>query len=256
MNDKFLLDFIKQEDFEKHVIDTINQYRESLKSINLKKFNRNIIDPIKLIFDKNIFNKEFKEIIELEISRQRDKTNNNVIGYFHQNIFKYIKNCKVPSQGWDIIFQGDENTYYVEMKNKHNTMNSVATSGIYMKMQNHLLNYDNDEKSICALVEVIAKRSQNIPWVMKIENQKLIGNRRIKRMSIDKFYEIVTGNKNSFKNLCLQLPITLEKLVNENTSLKVEKDTVFEELNKINSDIILALYKLAFSTYEGFEFQI
>ncbi|WP_434329160.1 Eco47II family restriction endonuclease [Mycoplasma capricolum subsp. capricolum] len=254
MSNEFILDFISKQDFEKHVTDTINQYKESLKSISLKKFNRNIVDPIKLIFDKNIFNKEFKEIIELEISRQRDKTNNNVIGYFHQNIFKYIKNCKVPPQGWDVIFQSREYTYYVEMKNKHNTMNSVAASGIYMKMQNHLLNYDNDEKSICALVEVIAKRSQNIPWVMKIENQKLIGNRRIKRISIDKFYEIVTGNKDSFKNLCLQLPITLEKLVSENVFLKVEKDTVFEELSKINNDIVLALYKLAFSTYEGFEF--
>ncbi|AJK51242.1 Eco47II family restriction endonuclease [Mycoplasma capricolum] len=254
MSNEFILDFISKQDFEKHVTDTINQYKESLKSISLKKFNRNIVDPIKLIFDKNIFNKEFKEIIELEISRQRDKTNNNVIGYFHQNIFKYIKNCNVPSQGWDVIFQGDENTYYVEMKNKHNTMNSVAASGIYMKMQNHLLNYDNEEKSICALVEVIAKCSQNIPWVMKIENQKLIGNRRIKRISIDKFYEIVTGNKDSFKNLCLQLPITLEKLVSENVFLKVEKDTVFEELSKISNDIVLALYKLAFSTYEGFEF--
>ncbi|WP_237719233.1 Eco47II family restriction endonuclease [Mycoplasma mycoides] len=92
MSNEFILDFISKQDFEKHVTDTINQYKESLKSISLKKLNRNIVDPIKLIFDKNIFNKEFKEIIELEISRQRDKTNNNVIGYFHQNIFKYIKN--------------------------------------------------------------------------------------------------------------------------------------------------------------------
>lgn len=40
------LNFIKQEDFEKHVADTIKQYNNSLKAIDLKKFNNNIIDQI------------------------------------------------------------------------------------------------------------------------------------------------------------------------------------------------------------------
>ncbi|UWD34828.1 Eco47II family restriction endonuclease [Mycoplasma cottewii] len=254
MDNEFNLNFISQKDFEKHVIDTIKQYKSSLKSINLKRFNKNLIDPIKLIFDKNVFNKEFEEIIKLEISRQRDKTNNNIIGYFHQNIFKYIKNCKVPVQGWDVIFKDDDYTYYVEMKNKHNTMNSSSAAEVYMKMQNHLLNNKKEDNIICALVEVIAKRSQNIPWVMKIDNQKMIGNKQLKRISIDKFYEIITKDKHSFKNLCLQLSKTLEKLVSQNDNIKVEKDSVFEELKEIDNDIVISLYKLAFATYEGFDF--
>ena len=63
----------------------------------------------------------------------------NDIRYFHQRIFQYIKNCHVPSNGeeggWDIIYEnadgipipdaGNVHTVYVEMKNKHNTMNSA-----------------------------------------------------------------------------------------------------------------------------------
>lgn len=40
----------------------------------------------------------------------------------------------------------------------------------------------------------------------------------------------------------------------KNKKLQVEKDTVVEELLEIDNDILLALYKLAFSTYEGFEY--
>lgn len=50
------LDFISEEDFKKHVQETIMKYGEKLKSYDLKRFNSNLIDPIKLIFDKSIYN--------------------------------------------------------------------------------------------------------------------------------------------------------------------------------------------------------
>ena len=248
------INFIKQKDFEQHVENTIKQYNKTLKSINLNKFNNNLIDPIKLIFDKNVFNKNFKDIIEFEISRQRDKSNNNIIGYFHQNIFKYIDNCKVPKNGWDIIFSKNNVSYYVEMKNKHNTMNSSSSAKTYMKMQNHLLNSKDKENSICALVEIIAKKSQNIPWIISIDSLKQKSNDNLRRISIDKFYEIVTGEKDAFKQICYQLPITIENIVKNNRHLQVEKDTVFDELKNINDNVLISLYKITFSTYNGFDF--
>lgn len=254
MNDDYKLSFISQEDFEKHITYTLKEYNETLKAINLKKFNKNLIDPIKLLFDKNVFNKSFEEIIKLEIHRQRDKSNNNIIGYFHQNIFKYFHGCVVPSHGWDIIFTSYDKTYYVEMKNKHNTMNSSSSGKTFMKMQNHLLNSDDKERSICALVEIISKYSQNIPWIITLDMVKQNTNEQLRRISIDRFYEIVTGDINAFENMCEQLPITIEKIIANNKSLQVQKDTVFEELKNIDGDILIALYKLAFSTYEGFDF--
>lgn len=254
MNNYYNLSFISQIDFEKHVTDTLKQYNETLKAINLKKFNSNLIDPIKLLFDKSVFDKSFEEIIKLEVHRQRDKSNSNIIGYFHQNMFKYINNCVVPNEGWDIIFTSDKNTYYIEMKNKHNTMNSSSSAKTFIRMQNHLLNGDNSETSICALVEVIAKRSQNDPWKITLDKEKQRTNERLRRISIDKFYEIVTGDRNAFKDICKQLPITIEKITINNKSLQVERDTVFDELECIDKNTLLALYKLAFSTYEGFDF--
>ncbi|MBR3424962.1 MAG: hypothetical protein IKG79_02810, partial [Neisseriaceae bacterium] len=60
------------------------------------------------------------------------------------------------------------------------------------------------------------------------------------------------GDKLAFAKLCRQLPITIEKLVQkENISIQ-QNNSIFEELLKIDKDILKALYQLAFSSYNGF----
>lgn len=244
----YTLKFITEKDFENHILGTLHTYNESLKSITLDKFNSNIIDPIKLLFDKSVYNKSFEEIITLEIQRQRDKTNTNAIGYFQQNMFKYIKNCVVPERGWDVIYTNGDSKIYVEMKNKHNTMNSSSSQKTYMKMQNQILNTPNDT---CFLVEVIAPMSRNITWGCSVDGQHL-ENPKIRRVSIDNFYKIVTGEPDSFYQMCMQLPRTITKLINSGVLKTVEQDTVINELNEKSPDTLKALYLLAFKQYEGF----
>ena len=253
------LNFITDENFEKHIRETIEYYGDNLQSCNLNKFNANIIDPIKLLFDKNVYGFSWEEIIKNEIFRQRDKSNTNSIGYFHQNIFRYIANCTVPKTGWDIIFQkksgiefeGDKvDTVYVEMKNKHNTMNSAASAKTYMKMQGQLL---SDNNCACFLVEVIAKKSQNISWIISLDGHRQ-QHSRIRRVSIDKFYEIVTGEVDAFYKMCMTLPDAIKRLIEDSDTLKIPKDTVFEELktNATENSFELALFMLGFATYKGF----
>ena len=62
------------------------------------------------------------------------------------------------------------------------------------------------------LVEVIAKKSQNTPWETTVDKAKMKHD-NIRRVSIDKFYEMVTGNKTSFKELCLALPAVIKDVV-------------------------------------------
>lgn len=244
------LDFIDRNDFKKHVSDTIKTYDNTLKGIDLHSFNSNIIDPIKLTFDSKVYRKTIEEVIENELVRQRDKTNTNAIGYFHQNLFKYIANCEVPNVGFDVIYtRTNGSKVYVEMKNKHNTMNSSAAQKTFLKMTTQLLNDDNCD---CYLVEIIAKKSQNIIWNVSLDYER-VSNEHIKRVSIDKFYEEVTGDKDAFYKICKQLPIIIDEIIAENDEFVVEDDTVISELRSKNPDILKSLYMLAFSTYEGFK---
>lgn len=47
------LSFISEQEFTDHVRATIQKYGDKLESFDLKRFNRNIVDPVKLIFDKS-----------------------------------------------------------------------------------------------------------------------------------------------------------------------------------------------------------
>lgn len=256
------LDFISEQDFKRHVQNTIKNYGEKLAPYDLKRFNSNIVDPIKLIFDKTVYQYSWEEIIKNEIFRQRDKSNNNDIGYFHQRIFQYIKGCTVPQAGWDVIFTpengievpecGKVRTIYVEMKNKHNTMNSASSAKTYMKMQGQLL---ADDDCSCFLVEAIAKRSQNIAWSVSVDGAKQ-KHRRIRRVSMDEFYKTVTGQENAFYKMCMVLPSVIQEVVSDADNISVPHDTVIEELQQIadkkNGSFALALYMLGFETYIGF----
>lgn len=264
---KWNIDFITRENFKKHVKATIANYGEKLEPYDVAKFNSNIIDPIKMVFDKAVYGKSWKDIISSEIFRQRDKANTNEIGYFHQRLFEYVKDCRVPPNGkeggWDVIYtvangyEVDERNIvhkiYVEMKNKHNTMNSAASSKTYMKMQNQLL---RDDDCACFLVEAIAKRSQNIVWKTTVDKQK-VSHVRIRRVSIDKFYEIVTGEKDAFYKVCMALPEIVDEVLSEKSAgVASPHDTVYDELMKGSTDdtaMILSMYMLGFSTYNGFD---
>ncbi|MBT4176988.1 Eco47II family restriction endonuclease [Candidatus Woesearchaeota archaeon] len=240
---KYELDFISDEDLFNHVKNTVNGYRFE---IDLEKFNKNLIDPIKLTFDAGIYGKNIHDVVESEVIRQIDKSNTNLIGYFHQNIFHYIGNgWSVPDEGWDITHKSKK--IFVEMKNKHNTMNSSSSKNTYIRMLDQLV---NEPEATCMLVEVIAKNSQNISWDTTIDKKK-VSNKRIRRVSIDKFYKLVTNDGLAFKKLCEILPKVIDDVVSQIT-LDNESNTVVSELKEISPNLLKSLYLLSFEKYEGF----
>lgn len=238
------LGFISDAQIYKHIKETVLLYKTF---IDMNEFNSNLIDPIKLTFDAKVYGRTFEEIIDAECVRQIDKANTNHIGYFHQNLFNYAGNgWRVPATGFDVV--NDERKIYVEMKNKHNTMNSSSAQATYMKMQNQLL---KDSDSTCMLVEAIAKQSQNIMWRAKL-NGVQYEHDRIRRVSMDKFYEIVFDDKYAFLKLCKALPVILDDVIAE-THKGAINNTVYNDLKRVSSDTFKSLYLLAFRTYEGFE---
>ena len=90
---------------------------------------------------------------------------------------------------------------------------------------------------------------------MKVEHKL------IRRVSIDKFYELVTGQEDAFYQICMVLPDIIKKAVSKLGSAVIPHDTVIDELRSIaetqNTDndnlaVALAVYMLGFSSYLGF----
>lgn len=237
------LGFISDEDIYNHVAETVSKYSTS---ITLKDFNKNIVDPIKLTFDAKVYEKKMEDVIMSECIRQMDKHNNNHVGYFHQNIFRYAGNgWTVPTEGFDVV--NEEKHIFVEMKNKHNTMNSASAQKTYIKMQNKIV---RDSRATCMLVEVIAKHSQNVTWAITVDKERFC-NEHIRRVSMDKFYEIVFGDPLAFYKMCKALPDILDDVLSD-IQRDQQQNTVFMELETLSPDISKSLYMLAFKTYEGF----
>lgn len=262
------IDFISEDEFREHVSKTIEQYASKFVPTDLDRFNSNIVDPIKLLFDKSVYRKSWSTVIEDEISRQRDKSVNNSIGYFHQNLFSYLDGCIVPKEGWDVIYRNDNgitvsdgagtvHTCYVEMKNKHNTMNSASSAKTYMKMQNQLL---KDDDCVCCLVEAIAKQSQDIVWKASVDGQS-VRHRLIRRVSLDRFYELVTGDPDAFFKICMALPNMINEILGQTRDAVLPHDSAHQELLHIANQLnipdeelaqTVAVYMLGFGSYNGF----
>ena len=136
-------------------------------------------------------------------------------------------------------------------------MNSASAGKTFIKMQSQLL---NDDDCACFLVEAIAKKSQNIKWETTVDGKK-VGHKLIRRVSIDQFYALVTGQEDAFYQMCMVLPSIIQKAVDELEGSVVPHDTVIEELKAIaskqridddNLATAMAVYMLGFGSYNGF----
>jgi hypothetical protein len=242
---QYNLGFITDQIFFNHVKATVEKYRSI---IDLQEFNKNIIDPIKMTFDSKIYQHTIAEVIEIEVVRQLDKSNNNHIGYFHQNFFQYFDGWTVPVAGYDVVNEAQQ--IFVEMKNKHNTMNSSSSQKTYMRMQNTIL---SNPDATCYLVEVIAKRSQNVPWAVRLDAQNC-SHERIRRVSIDQFYNIVTGQPNAFRDICRALPVAIEDVIASIELDHLVQNTVLAELQaQGDQDLLKTIYMTSFGRYQGFD---
>lgn len=169
--------------------------------------------------------------------------------------------------GWDVIYQNENgimlpdgdmvHTVYVEMKNKHNTMNSASAGKTYIKMQSQLL---SDDDCACFLVEAIAQKSQNIKWETTVDGKR-VSHKRIRRVSLDQFYAITTGEDDAFYNMCMVLSGVIENVVKQDGAVQVPNDTALQELKNIavmsgreteDMAMAVAVYMLGFSSYLGF----
>ena len=169
--------------------------------------------------------------------------------------------------GWDVIYRNPNgialpdgtvvHTVYVEMKNKHNTMNSASAGKTFIKMQNQLL---KDDDCACFLVEAIAKTSQNIKWETSVDGTK-VSHKLIRRVSLDQFYALVTGQQDAFYQICMALPEVIQAVVDDAGEQLVPHDIVFEQLSamadksgieKKDVAIAMAIYMLGFGSYNGF----
>ncbi|MFP4402710.1 MAG: Eco47II family restriction endonuclease [Candidatus Nanoarchaeia archaeon] len=227
MTNKYV-DFISDEDFLECVRSVCESYPEPSEEIDMEDLQKNVIDPFKMTFDIYSNNIKIEDWKKLEKTRQKDKNINNKIGEFHQKILGRV-------DGWTDLGTGDnsrvdlrKNDYsiFIELKNKHNTMNSDATNECRSKLKNALQEHP-DSIAYWGLIVPSNGKAEEIIWV---KNGERIDN--LKKATGEKVYEIVTGNSENLKKVWLALPKAIAYIKNQDLSLTEEQQKELLEFYK------------------------
>ncbi len=252
MKNKYL-NFISDEHFLNCISNLHQSYVKAKKNISKKKFYTNKIDTIKLTFDSKFNNIDEEKLIEGEILRQIDKSINNSIGLFHEQILGRIDGYEIGKlSGFDI--KANDNTLFADIKNKHNTMNSSSAESLFQKLARYA---DTYKKANCYWVQILAKSSFNEKWFGEI-NGKEYSHSRVYKISGDQFYALLTGQENAFFELYKVLPLAIADFL-KSLDLKDEQkhNSAVSEIkiqtNKSKRSILDEITFENYSYYLGFD---
>lgn len=254
MKNKYV-DFISDEHFLDCIANLHKAYLKAKNNITKKNFYTNKVDTIKLTFDAKFNDIDEESLIQAEILRQIDKSINNSIGTFHEQILGGIKGFEIGDlSGYDIKAKDD--TLFADIKNKHNTMNSSSAEALFQKLSKYA---DENKKAKCYWVQILAKSSFCELWKGEI-NGKEYSHSRVYKISGDQFYALLSGNENALFQLYKNLPIAVKDYLNsveksqtakENSALdeikaetKTSKRTIIDQITFENYSYYLGFDKL------------
>jgi hypothetical protein len=230
-------------------------YLKAKNNISKNSFYSNKVDTIKLTFDSKFNDIDEESLIQAEILRQIDKSINNSIGTFHEQILGGIKGFEVGNlSGFDI--KATDDTLFADIKNKHNTMNSSSAEALFQKLARYA---DTYKKAKCYWVQILAKGSFSELWKGEI-NGKEYSHSRVYKISGDQFYAILSGQENALFQLYKALPTAIkdylnsieqDKTVIENSALdeiktatETTKRTILDQITFENYSYYLGFDKL------------
>jgi len=203
------VNFVSDKEFLECVKWVCSAYPES-DEVNMKSLQKNTIDPFKLIFDIINGTLEVDNWINTERIRQNDKTINNRIGEFHQKLLGKVKDWVDLGVGdsTKVDLKKEDNSIFIELKNKHNTMNSDATAQCHAKLKRSIKKYPN---ATSYWAYIISKKGASGEVVWRYRKKS---NSKIKKIWGKKVYELITGDPNALENVWKALPIAINDFLN------------------------------------------
>ncbi|ALT68257.1 Eco47II family restriction endonuclease [Methanobrevibacter millerae] len=226
------VEFVSDEDFlecVRKVVDSYQTLDENITPTSILTESKNTIDEFKTIFDVCVNQISFDEWSKIELTRQQDKTINNKIGEFHQELLGKVN-------GWVDLGVGDEteidlkkedNTVFIELKNKYNTMNSSSEKTCREKLEKVIEKYPD---ATAYWAYVISKNYKSECRVWKYQQRE---DERIKRISGDRLYAMITGDSQALEKTFDAIPKAIVEILSEDYRLSKDDEKLKMEYNNI-----------------------
>lgn len=202
MKNKYV-DFISDEHFLDCVANLHTAYLKAKNNITKKNFYTNKVDTIKLTFDAKFNDIDEDSLIQAEILRQIDKSINNSIGTFHEQILGGINGFEIGNlSGYDI--KAKDNTLFAIFGSKDISQN--ISDAVFEKLANAARIFS---KAKLYYVLLDDDSDTNEKWIIGNEEYQ-VSQKRVFKISFKQFYTEVTGQKNSYENLMNAIPIVIK----------------------------------------------
>lgn len=181
-------------------------YLKAKNNISKTSFYSNKVDTIKLTFDSKFNDIDEESLIQAEILRQIDKSINNSIGTFHEQILGGIKGYEVGNlSGFDI--KAIDDTLFALFQ--FSKIQTNIEECIFDKLAKQANLFKN---AICYWVDFSTDNSCHEKWVIG-NNESAVSHKRVYKISADKFYDLLTGQENSLKQLNNSLPTAINDII-------------------------------------------
>lgn len=205
MSNKYL-SFVSDEHFIKCISILHKSYLKAKNNITKKSFYANKVDTIKLTFDSRFNEIDEEDLIQSEILRQIDKSINNSIGTFHEQILGGIEGFEVGKlSGFDI--KATDNTLFADII--CDDLSPKFEESIFMKFANAANIY---KKSNCYLVLANATERMHSKWIVE-KGELRVSHKRVFKISVDEFYDLVTLKEDSIQEVNFVLPKAIKDYI-------------------------------------------
>ena len=202
MTNKYV-NFISDDHFLKCVENLHKAYLRAKNNVTKRNFYSNKVDTIKLTFDAKFNDISEEDLIQSEILRQIDKSINNSIGTFHEQILGGIEGFEVGNlSGFDV--KANDDTLFAIFGSKEiskNISDSVFeklanAARVFLKAKLYYVLLDDDSNT-------------NEKWVIGHEEYS-VSQKRVFKISLKQFYAEVTKQENAYEQLCEKLPFVIK----------------------------------------------
>jgi hypothetical protein len=220
---KTYLNFIEDANLVSALQGVVSTIEETKADVDILK---NSLDAFGALFECVASGADLKTWMASEKVRQAQKTLQNSIGTFHQELIGGIDNCKTHGTGGGIDIENISASWVAEVKNKFNTVKGSDRVGIYDLLKIHIARYEKTHgKNFTGYyVEVIPKKGQSYnepfqPTDSKRGGKKRQRNEHIRIISGPAFYDLASGTKGALKKIYKVLPKVLEDEFNLKSGL-------------------------------------
>ena len=227
------LEFISDEKLIKCVMQVIDGMTKAGKEAD-QKIYKNAIDPFSAVFDVCGHGLSLDEWLALELKRQVQKTMQNTIGDFHQDILGAMHGWENLGVGKIIDLCNKKEKIIAEVKNKHNTTKGNHRTHIYDDLEDRLSK--PDRKNFTGYyVEVIPKGKKKYdkpftPSDNKTKKRRPI-NEHIRQIDGITFYNLASGQKDALRKLYSTIPKVIQDQTKKSTKELTDDPLFFALFN-------------------------